>query len=249
MTVEEWETRRRGPKRQKHFRDIVGVHAFLEKYASHDGVQSNFAEIEVRGPFVNADSRLKSFVLRDTPGAEAVAERANSEELQQDSKLALQSIGRTDIHLFCVSCKTLAGSHDKAFYDTYFRERSCVHVLTHRDKLGPADEELDMDTKSEFSKAFQLDDWDDDVINEIVLTGKENKESDFISTGKEELINAICNHYNPSSLCKRMEQIAHSLLDERVCGHLDWSPIKDIPRVYFINLEAAVNKFMHQTVL
>ncbi len=248
MTVEEWESRRRGTKRQKHFPNVEGVHDFLVKYASHDGVRSNFAEIEVRGPFENADPRLKNFILRDTPGAEAVAERAISPDLQQDSRLALQSIGRTDIHLFCVSCKTLAGSHDKAFYDEYFRERSCIHVLTHRDKLGPSDEEMDMDIKREFSGVFQLDDWDDDIINELVLTGKKEKQCDFISMGKEELINAICNHYNLNSLCKRMAQIARSLLDERV-RHPDWSPIKDIPEIHFTNLRAAVDRFMKQAIL
>lgn len=241
MTVEDWESHRRGSKSQRHFHDVAGVHDFLEKYASHDGVKSSFAEIEVQGPFVNADPRLKSFVLRDTPGAEAVAERAIDEELRRDSKLALQSIGRTNIHLFCISCRTLAGSHDKAFYDEFFRERSCIHLLTHRDKVSASDEEI----KDEFSRTFGLEDWDDGVIQEIVLTGKDNKTSDFISLGKEYLINAICDHHDPKFLCTRMTQIAHSLLDERK-RQPDWSPIKGVPETLFSQLQGAVEKLRNR---
>lgn len=247
MTVEQWENERRGSKSQRHFPDIKGVHKFLEEYASHKGKKRDLAEIEVRGPFVNADDRLQRFVLRDTPGAEAVAENANNEELQRDTKLAQQSIGRTNIHIFCISCETLAGSHDKAFYDEFFRERSCIHVLTQRDMIDE-DESDDDAIKRDFSEKFGMEEWDGDVIKEIVLTGKKDINDDFITRGKDELVDAICKHHDADSLCIRMAQIARSLLDERD-RHPDWSPIKDIPEIYFINLRVAVDRFMKRAVL
>ncbi len=234
--VADW---RRGSRVQRHCETVDEVHQFLNTYASHDekSIQTNFAEIEVRGPFRNADSLLRSnIVLRDTPGAEAVAEDALDKELQTDSKAAHQAIGRTDIHLFCVSCETMGAKNDIDFYDRYFRERSCIHVLTMRDRVETSDDEL----RNEFIKFLGLIP-NEEEIKDIVLTGKDAGDKQLLSRGAKSLIEAIHNRLALSSLREKITSIARSLLDA-YDRNPSWYTIKDVPRTYFEQLRKITTK-------
>lgn len=232
----EW---RRGSRVQRHCEKVDEVHQFLDTYASHNekSIKTNFAEIEIRGPFGNADRLLRSnIVLRDTPGAEAVAEDALDEDLQVDSRVAHQAIGRTDIHLFCVSCETMGGKNDIDFYDRYFRERSCIHVLTMRDKMETSDDDL----RNEFVKNLGLIP-NEEEIKDIVLTGKDAKDRQLLFRGARDLIDAIHNRLAPSSLRERIALIARSLLDTYDMNP-SWSAIKNVSRIYFEQLRRIIAK-------
>ena len=128
-----------GDKRTVHFENPSEVRKDLDQWGSHQGKDPRWATIDVIGPFPHANKKLSpNFILRDTPGAEAyVSEEEQGhrveEELKRDSERAFKSIERTDLHLFCVSCEAIGSERDKRFYDNFFTERACIHVLTKRD--------------------------------------------------------------------------------------------------------------------
>lgn len=237
LAANDW---RRGSRTQNHFKTAGEVHQFLNKYASHgkDAIKETpFAEIEVRGPFGNADSLLRpNIVLRDTPGAEAVAEDALDKDLQADSEAAHQAIAQTDIHLFCVSCETMGSKNDVDFYDRYFRERACIHVLTMRDTVDASDDEL----KNEFIKRFSLIP-NEEEIKDIVLTGKKEGDTQLLSEGAKKLIDALYARLSPPFLCEKIKSIACSLLDV-YDRDPEWYVVRDVSRIYFERLRKIITK-------
>ncbi len=231
---------RRGAKTSNHFRNVQDVHEFLNKYASHDdkAVKTDFVEIEVRGPFENANDLLRpNIVLRDTPGAEAAAENVYADELRADTQITHEAIGRTDILLFCVSCKTIGAKSDMDFYNEFFRKRSCIHVLTQRDRLGV--EVADDEIRNDFTAKLGLVP-NEEEIKDIVLTGRSEGDSKILTHGIKPLIEALARNLNPESLCDKMRLIARSLLDEWE-RNPDWHVIRTVPRVHFEKLRNMVS--------
>lgn len=220
------------------------VQELLRKYGSHQGCESalKWDKIEVEGPFPDADKKLNpNFVLRDTPGAEAYADRVKGEELKQDSERTYNSIGSADLHLFCVSCEDIGGESDRAFYNRFFSERACIHVLTKRDKRGDDDTKI----KDDYMNKMGLTD-NEEAIMQIVLTGiqpdgESGTRDRFINIGREDLIDSICECLDPQFLIDKMRQIARFIV-KNYDSDETMDDLKKIPKIHIRNLETATEK-------
>ena len=227
-------------KNTVHFGEPSGVQEFLRKYGSHQGSESapKWARIDVTGPFPDADKKLNpNFVLRDTPGAEAYADKVKDEELKQDSERTCNSIGSADLHLFCVSCEDIGGESDRAFYNRFFSERACIHVLTKRDKRG---DDSNTKIRDDYKNKMELTD-NEEAIMEIVLTGKSDTHDRFINIGRETLIDSICACLEPQFLIKKMRQIARFIV-KNYDSDETMDDLKKIPKIHIRNLETAMGK-------
>ena len=224
------------------------VRGYLETNGSHQGDSPKWDKIEVLGPFPNASLKLKSnFVLQDTPGAEAFAAALGEEassgreehmdpKLKEDSKRAIASIDQAKLHLFCVACNNIGNESDRKFYEEYFSERACVHVLTHKDR-DPRDK---VEIIDEYKNRMGLVD-NEEAVMRIVLTGIKDyatSSSKMINIGKEDLIGAILESVDPKALIGKMRQIA-----KFVCGNCDrMDVLKTIPKIYIDNLKEVLER-------
>lgn len=231
-----------GDKRTVHFENSSEVSKDLAQWGSHQGKDPRWATIDVIGPFPHASKKLNpNFILRDTPGAEAYASEEEQghrmeEDLKRDSERALKSIERTDLHLFCVSCEAIGNESDKRFYDKFFTERACIHVLTKRDKREDDDTKIQDDYKNKMELADN-----EEAIMKIVLTGKSGTHDRFINIGREDLIDSICECLDPQFLIDKMRQIARFIV-KNYDSDETMDDLKKIPKIHIRNLETAMGK-------
>lgn len=225
--------------------DSSEVRTLLDQWGSHQGKDPRWDKIEVKGPFPHASESLNpNFILRDTPGAEAYASEEEQghcmeEDLKRDSKRALDSIEGTDLHLFCVSCEAIGSESDKRFYDKFFTERPCIHVLTKRDL---SHEKNDIKIIDDYMNKMELT-TSEEAIMRTVLTGvvpdeKTGKRGRFINKGKDSLITAIQQCLDPEFLIKKMSRIAQFIIENHSNENLP--AFKEISMIHFRNLDSVL---------
>ncbi len=234
-----------GDVRIEHFDDSSEVRTDLDQWGSHQGKDPRWATIDVKGPFPHASESLNpNFILRDTPGAEAYASEEEQghrleEDLKRDSERALKSIERTDLHLFCVSCEAIGSESDKHFYDKFFAERPCIHVLTKRDL---SHENNDKKIIDDYMNKMKLT-TNEEAIMCTVLTGivpdeKTGERGRFINKGKNSLITAIQQCLDPEFLIKKMSRIAQFIIENHSNENLP--AFKEISMIHFRNLDSVL---------
>lgn len=189
------------------FDKVEKVRNFLDEQA---GQNEPCDKVEVRGPFKNAHRIFtNNCVLRDTPGAEAEADRAIEEQLKSDSSKTQYALIETHIPIFCVSKQTLQEQEHKAFYDKYFSNKECIHVVTRCDDKSEHEFFTNL-----FSSHFKL--ADDEAHHSVTCTGMSDIETKKVDINLEKLAQAIEDYTDIPRLRKRLVTIA-----EIICKDID----------------------------
>lgn len=196
---------RNGERIPSSFNTVDKVRDFLEQQA---GQNAPCDKVEVRGPFKKAHRIFTNYcVLRDTPGAEAEADRAIEERLQRDSSKTLYALQETHIPIFCISKQTLQGEEHKAFYDKYFSNKECIHVITRCDDVSEHEYFANL-----FSAHFKLP--DDEAHHSVTCTGMSDIESKKVDINLEKLGQAIEDYTDIPRLRKRLVTIAEIICND-----------------------------------
>ena len=218
-----------GTLRRNLFKESEGVCDFLNRYATQD---SPFQSVCITGPFPNAQKFLtEGCTLRDTPGAEALLDRESGrvidERLRADSEKALASISKDMIPLFCVSSDTLGQQQDMDFYDKYFRNRCCLHILTRIDqRTKEVGSQEALDAINDFCEKFNIIPSADHP-KPVVCTGIDGKAQGqrFVNLGLEELEKEMLGFISPARLETTLLELARFILDNK--GQLDF-PVNEV---------------------
>lgn len=212
---------RQGVHVYNHFESPERVCEFLDKYATQ---HSPCDSVLVTGPFPNAVSFVShNCTLRDTPGAEAMVgetERVVDERLQRDSETALQSLKDPCIPLFCVSAQTIGQKQDRDFYEKFFKNRCCLHVLTHIDAVSTDMNCQDvLDVTDDFRRNFNIFPGDDNP-NPVICTGITGVPdgATMVNVGFDDLVREMENYISTDKLGEMLCNVARHILDHPV----DW---------------------------
>lgn len=213
--------KRNGKPFTNHFREPKQVCEHLDKYATQ---KNPFNSVTVTGPFPDAaDFVTDKCILRDTPGAEACMDttaRDVDDLLRRDSQTALASLNEPCIPLFCVNAKTIGQGQDRDFYQKYFKNRFCLHVLTHIDAISQdIDSQEVLKNKDDFMEKFDIIQAENEP-KPIVCTGIRDMPGGdtMVNIGKEGLVAAMKKLISPTELGKIIRDIAVYIRDNGV----DW---------------------------
>lgn len=178
------------------------VREYLDKF----GTQNRpFDRIEIWGPFPNAlPFMTPNFTLRDTPGFET---ESIDELLESDSEKAMKAIDSTDLCIFCVRGDAIGQDRDVQIFEKFFRNRFCVHVLTHMEGLS-GDEKLE--SLNDFYEKFQIvpDDVDPKILAYTGIDYSAETDTSLINVGREELIEALNHYLAPGLIVERIKLIS-----------------------------------------
>lgn len=198
---------------------VEKVREYLNRRAGQD---TPCDKVEVIGPFKNAlPIFTENSILRDTPGAEAEASQAKDERLKEDSEKTKHALESTHIPIFCVSQETLQEQQHKKFYDKYFKNKECIHVITRCD-----DSEEHEKFTNLFSRHFGI--TDDAAHRSITCTGMSNIESKKVDINLAKLYNAINDYLDIKRIRKRLVVMA-----EEICR----TPELFNPRFHQVHIE------------
>lgn len=228
-----------GVSNRNRFETPSDVCEFLDLHATQN---SRFDSVSVCGPFPHAMPFMShNCTLRDTPGAEAMlgeTDREIDELLEKDSKRAIKSLDDTCVPLFCVSAKTVGAVQDYEFYNRFFRDRCCLHVLTHIDAISRDVESNDTQAVVDnFMRVFGILPSMDDP-RPIVCTGIKNvPEGDtMVNIGLKGLVHEMENFISQEELGKRLHNVALYILQ----NDIDWD-VGAEKGILFATLESLTN--------
>lgn len=165
--------------------NVAKVREYLDRVAG----QTNPSDrVEVRGPFPNALAFFQDkYKLRDTPGAIS-KEDALSENLNRDSRRAIQSMEEVCLPLFCVSRRSLQGKDHVQYYRDFFADRICIFVITRCDNLS---EEERLELRNESLNAYGIK-GDPDIP--LIYTGKKHDDDPYITQESREALEKEIQH-------------------------------------------------------
>ncbi len=220
-------------------RKSEGVCDFLNRYATQD---SPFQSVCITGPFKGAKEFLtERCILRDTPGAEALlngeSERIVDKRLRADSEKALASISKEIVSLFCVSSETIGQQQDVDFYDKYFRNRCCLHILTRIDKRPDGADAQEV-ARNDFFTKFKIIPSDDHPTPVVCtgITGKVQGQR-FVNIGLDQLKEKMLGFISPAQLEETLLKLARFILNEK--EEMDF-PVNGI---YAAQLDRILNQY------
>ncbi len=204
---------------RNQFRESEEVCDHLNRYATQD---SPFQSVSITGKFPEAKAFLtERCTLRDTPGAEALlngeSERIVDKRLRADSEKALASISKEIVPLFCVSSETIGQQQDVDFYNKYFRNRCCLHILTRIDKRTDNVESQEaLNAKNDFFMKFKIIPSDDHPAPVVCtgITGKSQGQR-FVNLGLDQLEKEMLGFISPARLEKTLLNLARFILNEK----------------------------------
>ena len=178
------------------------VREYLDKF----GTQNRpFDRIEIRGPFPYAlPFMAPNFTLRDTPGFET---ESIDELLENDSEKAMKAIADTDLCIFCVRGDAIGQDRDVQIFEKFFKDRFCVHVLTHMEGLSGAEK---LESLNDFYEKFQIvpDDVDPKILAYTGIDYSDETDTALINVGREELIEALNCYLKPELIVERIKLIS-----------------------------------------
>lgn len=204
------------------------VREYLDKFGTQ---KRPFDRIEIRGPFPNAlPFMTPNFTLRDTPGFET---ESIDELLESDSEKAMKAIDSTDLCIFCVRGDAIGQDRDVQIFEKFFRNRFCVHVLTHMEGLS-GDEKLE--SLNDFYEKFQIvpDDVDPKILAYTGIDYSAETDTSLINVGREELIEALNHYLAPELIVERIK-----LISKYITEHPDligWP----VPQLFLKTLEGLI---------
>ena len=183
----------------------------VREYLSQYGAQNHPSDrIEVVGPFPKAlPFVMPNFMLRDTPGFET---DPLDKLLKEDSEKAMKAIAATDLCIFCVRGDAIGQKRDLQIYEKFFRDRFCVHVLTHMEELSDEDK---IEGLNDFYEKFQIvpDDIDPKVVAYTGIDFSSDPESSLINVGREELIEALNCYLKRELIVERIKKISQFITE------------------------------------
>lgn len=217
----------------------------VRDYLTRHGSQEDpFSHIEISGPFPDALPFMKSnYILRDTPGFERLltsetAEGTINKRLAEDTDKTIASLDRPDIYLFCVSADTPGQAEDVKLYDDYFRNRFCVHIMTHCEDR-PA--ETITRLKNKFYREFRLlpDYVDKKPLVCTGISGYAEREDDdlVLDFGVDDMVSEVENSLDPKKILERILAISRFIIEEP-----DKAGAGDVPRVHLSALKALLKQ-------
>lgn len=210
----------------------------VREYLDKHGTQNHpYDSIEIKGPFPNAlPFVMPNFTLRDTPGFET---DPLDELLKNDSEKAMKAIAYTDLCIFCVRGDAIGQERDMQIYEKFFKDRFCVHVLTHMEGLS-VDEKIE--GLNDFYEKFQIvpDDIDPKLVAYTGIDYSSEPESSLINVGREELIEALNCYLKPELIVERIKQISQFITEKpRLIG---W----EVPQLFLESLENIIKTYQKQ---
>ena len=206
----------------------------VREYLDKHGTQNRpYDSIKIKGPFPNAlPFVMDNFTLRDTPGFET---DPLDELLKNDSEKAMKAIADTDLCIFCVRGDAIGQERDMQIYEKFFRDRFCVHVITHMEGLSDDDK---IEGLNDFYEKFQIvpDDIDPKVVAFTGIDFSSEPESSLINVGREELIEALNCYLKPELIVERIKQISQYITENP--DLIGWP----VPRLFLKTLEDIIKE-------
>ncbi len=188
-----------------------GVRKYLAAHAAQEQPdESTNVRIVVEGPFPKSKRIFgdKSYTLRDTPGA--VSGEAMLEALVRDSRRTRDAMKEVNIPLFCASGEALGQQADVKFYNQFFKNRLCLHIITHCD-----DPEAFQECIDGFYEQFNVS---PDKDNPILITcvgvdeSQISKKDRLLSFGLDKLVNKVARHFSCGNLGRTLNSIASQIV-------------------------------------
>ncbi len=210
--------------------NVAKVREYLDRVA---GQTNPFDRVEVRGPFPNALAFFQDkYKLRDTPGAIS-KEDALSENLNRDSRRAIQSMEEICLPLFCVSCESLQEKNHVQYYRDFFADRICIFVITKCDDLTEEDR---LEIRNTILNDYGIK---DDTDIPLIYTGKKQKEDPYITQESCEILEKKIQYIlSKDNVEKALRKSCKRVVDLIARGSIEWP----VPKVTLKYIQYLLNE-------